>query len=203
MISGRVQASLAFVESEMPRGGPVSQSFYNIEGDRNMLGALTRQLNLAEKEIVVDVWREEASLLRSELEQAERRGVKLLWAFDGGNTAAAPYPVWPPLGGKPRRSGGRKFSFVIDRSWCMLGMRYEDGTAQAVVTEHEVLVELLLNHFSQEMVLFELEEDMGAELTRRYGDRYSRIYSKYVMHEKDHDTDMESDPEDSGNSREE
>lgn len=203
MISGRVQASLAFVESEMPRGGPVSQSFYNIEGDRNMLGALTRQLNLAEKEIVVDVWREEASLLRSELEQAERRGVKLLWAFDGGNTAAAPYPVWPPLGGKPRRSGGRKFSFVIDRSWCMLGMRYEDGTAQAVVTEHEVLVELLLNHFSQEMVLFELEEDMGAELTRRYGDRYSRIYSKYVMHEKEQDTDGETGPDDSGDSREE
>ncbi|MBY0012392.1 TrmB family transcriptional regulator [Paenibacillus typhae] len=203
MISGRVQASLAFVESEMPRGGPVSQSFYNIEGDRNMLGALTRQLNLAEKEIVVDVWREEASLLRSELEQAERRGVKLLWAFDGGNTAAAPYPVWPPLGGKPRRSGGRKFSFVIDRSWCMLGMRYEDGTAQAVVTEHEVLVELLLNHFSQEMVLFELEEDMGAELTRRYGDRYSLIYSKYVMHEKEQDTDGESGPDDSGDSREE
>ncbi|MNE41233.1 hypothetical protein D3C80_1352930 [compost metagenome] len=85
----------------------------------------------------------------------------------------------------------------------MLGMRYEDGTAQAVVTEHEVLVELLLNHFSQEMVLFELEEDMGAELTRRYGDRYSHIYSKYVMQEKEHDTDGESDPEDSGDSREE
>lgn len=85
----------------------------------------------------------------------------------------------------------------------MLGMRYEDGTAQAVVTEHEVLVELLLNHFSQEMVLFELEEDMGAELTRRYGDRYSRIYSKYVMHEKEQDTDGESGPDDSGDSREE
>ncbi|MNC29760.1 hypothetical protein D3C75_780230 [compost metagenome] len=69
----------------------------------------------------------------------------------------------------------------------MLGMRYEDGTAQAVVTEHEVLIELLLNHFSQEMVLFELEEDMGSELTQRYGERYSRIYSKYVMHDKDTD----------------
>lgn len=195
MISGRVQASLAYMESEMPRGGPVSPSFYNIEGDRNMLGALTRQLNLAEKEIVVDVWREEASLLRSELEQAELRGVKLLWAFDGGNAAPAPYPVWPPLGGRSRRSGGRKFSFVIDRSWCMLGMRYEDGTAQAVVTEHEVLIELLLNHFSQEMVLFELEEDMGPELTRRYGERYSQIYSKYVMHDKDMDESGKSEAE--------
>lgn len=185
MISGRVQASLAYMESEMPRGGPVSPSFYNVEGDRNVTGALIRQLNLAAKEIVVDVWREEASLLRSELEQAELRGVKLLWAFDGGNAASAPYPVWPPLDGKPQRSGGRKFSFVIDRSWCMLGMRYEDGTAQAVVTEHPVLVELLLNHFTQEMVLFELEEDMGPELQKRYGERYGRIYSKYVLHDQD------------------
>ena len=80
---------------------------------------------------------------------------------------------------------GRKFSFVIDRSWCMLGMRYEDGSAQAVVTEHPVLVELLLNHFTQEMVLFELEEDMGPELQKRYGERYSRIYSKYVLHDQD------------------
>lgn len=185
MISGRVQASLAYMESEMPRGGPVSPSFYNVEGDRNVTGALIRQLNLAAQEIVVDVWREEASLLRSELEQAELRGVKLLWAFDGGNAASAPYPVWPPLDGKPQRSGGRKFSFVIDRSWCMLGMRYEDGTAQAVVTEHPVLVELLLNHFTQEMVLFELEEDMGPELQKRYGERYGRIYSKYVLHDQD------------------
>lgn len=109
MISGRVQASLAYMESEMPRGGPVSPSFYNVEGDRNVTGALIRQLNLAAQEIVVDVWREEASLLRSELEQAELRGVKLLWAFDGGNAASAPYPIWPPLDGKPQRSGGGSF----------------------------------------------------------------------------------------------
>lgn len=189
MISGRVQASLAYMESEMPRGGPVSPSFYNLEGERNVMEELVRQLNLAGQEIVVDVWREEASLLRSELEQAELRGVKLLWAFNGGSEVTAPYPVWPPLSGKPRRSGGRKFSFVIDRSWCMLGMRYDDGSAQAVVTEHQVLIELLLNHFTQEMVLFELEEDMGSELTRRYGERYSNIFSKYVPHEADEDKD--------------
>ncbi|ASA25465.1 TrmB family transcriptional regulator [Paenibacillus donghaensis] len=193
MISGRVQASLAYMENEMPRGGPVSPSFYNVEGDRNVMGELVRQLNLAGQEVVVDVWREEASHLRSELEQAELRGVRLLWAFDGGNNVPAPYPAWPPLGGKPRRNGGRKFSFVIDRSWCMLGMRYDDGTAQAVVTEHPVLVELLLNHFTQEMVLFELEQDMGAELEERYGDRYSRIYNKYVMHEQEPEEEEQAD----------
>jgi sugar-specific transcriptional regulator TrmB len=185
MISGRVQASLHFVESEMPRGGPVSPSFYNLEGERNVLGTLVRQLNTAKREIVVDVWREEASLLRNELEQAELRGVKLLWAFDGGNAGPIPYPAWPPLNGNAARKDGRKFSFVIDRSWCMLGMRYEDGSVQAVVTEHPVLVELLLNHFTQEMVLFELEQDMGPELEQRYGERYGNIYRKYVMHDQD------------------
>lgn len=188
MISGRVQASLAYMESEMPRGGPVSPSFYNIEGDRNIMGALIRQLNMAEQEIVVDVWREEASLLRNELEQAELRGVRLLWAFDGGNAAApASYSVWPPLGNETQRTDGRKFSFVIDRRWCMLGMRYEDGSAQAVVTEHPVLVDLLLNQFSQEMVLFELEQDMGTELVERYGECYSKIHNKYVMYDPDED----------------
>lgn len=185
MISGRVQASLAYMESEMPRGGPLSPSFYNLEGDRNVLGELVRQLNLAKEEIVVDVWREEASLLRSELEQAELRGVRLLWSFSGDNAPPALYPAWPPLAGRPHLSGGRKFSFVIDRSWCMLGMRCDDGSAQAVVTEHEVLVELLLNHFTQEMVLFELEEDMGTELKQRYGERYDRIVGKYVMQDRD------------------
>ncbi|WP_379127909.1 TrmB family transcriptional regulator [Paenibacillus sp. sgz500958] len=184
MISGRVQTSLLFVENEMPRGGPVSPSFYNVEGDRNVLGTLIRQLNSASKEIVVDMWREEASLLRNELEQAELRGVKLLWAFSGGNSGPLPYPAWAPLNGGVARKDGRKFSFVIDRSWCMLGMRYEDGTAQAVVTEHPVLVELLLNHFTQEMVLFELEQDMGPELERKYGERYASIYRKYVVHEQ-------------------
>lgn len=67
----------------------------------------------------------------------------------------------------------------------MLGMRYEDGSAQAVITEHPVLVELLLKSFTQELVLFELEEDMGPELQRRYGERYSRIYSKYVLHDQE------------------
>lgn len=177
MISGRVEASLTYVEKEMPRGGSVSSTFYNVEGERNVMDALIRQLHAAEHEIVVDVWREEASLLRNELEEAERRGVRLLWAFDGGN-AASPYLPWQPLAGSAEPEG-RKFSFVIDRSWCMLGMRGEDG-AQAVVTEHRVLVELLLGHFTQEMVLFELEQDMGPELERRYGHRYGDIYRRYI-----------------------
>lgn len=182
MISGRIAASLAYVESEMPRGGAVSASFYNLDGERNVLDALIRRLEGAEREIVVDVWREEASLLRENLAAAEERGVKLLWAFDGGSAGPAGFPAWTM---QDRSAYGRKFSFVVDRRWAMLGMRGEGGAAQAVVTEHPALVELLLQHFAQEMVLFELEQDMGAELDSRYGKRYERIFRKYIMQDNE------------------
>lgn len=179
MISGRVQASLGYVQKEMPRGGAVGNSFYNIDGERNVLEDLSRRLQLAEKEIVVDIWREEASMLRGDLEQAERRGVKLLWVFDGGSTGSGLYPEWPPLDGAPP-AAGRRFSFVIDRRWSMLGMRLEDGQMQAVATEHPVLSQLLLGHFTQEMLLFELEQDMGDALIRKYGEQYRSLFDKYV-----------------------
>lgn len=60
MISGQMQESLHFVESQMPRVEPHQLPFYNVEGDRNVLEALSRELARASEEIVVDVWREEA-----------------------------------------------------------------------------------------------------------------------------------------------
>lgn len=74
MIAGQMKESLSFIENRMPRVEPDQQPFYNVEGDRNVMEALARELERAEHEIVVDVWREEAALMRSELEQAEQRG---------------------------------------------------------------------------------------------------------------------------------
>lgn len=181
MISGQVKESLSFIEMRMPRVEPDQQPFYSVEGDRNVMETLTRELERAEHEIVVDVWREEASLVRHGLEEAEQRGVKLLWSCLGADEAVSRLLPWPSLGQEERGARpGRRFSFVIDRRWCMLGMRGEDCTTQGLVTEHPVMVELLLHHFTQEMVLFELEQDIGEELTERYGPRYERIYRKYV-----------------------
>ncbi|MCJ8011869.1 helix-turn-helix domain-containing protein [Paenibacillus sp. KQZ6P-2] len=181
MISGQVKESLSFIETRMPCIEPDQQPFYSVEGDRNVMETLTRELERAEHEIVVDVWREEASLLRDCLEEAEKRGVKLLWSCMGDDTGLSRLVPWASLGQEMEGARpGRRFSFVVDRRWCMLGMRGEDSTAQGLVTEHPMMVELLLHHFTQEMVLFELEQDIGEELTERYGHRYEQIYRKYV-----------------------
>ena len=74
MISGRVEASLAFVEKSLPRGSGTAAPFLSMEGDQAVLDVLVRELKRAKREIVVDVWREEASLLREPLAEAEARG---------------------------------------------------------------------------------------------------------------------------------
>ena len=143
-----------------------------------MFENLSRELAAAQHEIVVDVWREEAELLREDLQQAEARGVRLLWSCEGGE-GMVDQPL--PLQGFLSHSTGtgRKFSLVVDRRWCMLGMRGESCPTQAMVTEHPVMTSLLLNHFAQELVLYELEQDMGMELEARYGRRYADIAAQY------------------------
>ncbi|WP_433938319.1 TrmB family transcriptional regulator [Paenibacillus lautus] len=181
MISGRVEASLAFVEKSLPRSSGTAAPFLSMEGDQAVLDVLVRELKRAKREIVVDVWREEASLLREPLAEAEARGVKVLWACDGpdqGLSRTLAWPGWSDLA--ERRAGGRKFSFVVDRQWCILGMRGGDYDTGAVITEHPVMAELLLHHFTQEMVLFQLEQDMGEQLEARYGEHFGLIQSEYL-----------------------
>lgn len=183
MISGQMRESLTFVESQMPRSESDHPPFYTVEGDNNVLTALAKELELAEREIVIDVCHEEAALLRNELERAEGRGVKLLWSTDEGETSLSRHMLWPGWDSSFKESStieGRKFSFVIDRRWCMLGIRGDHCSTVAMVTVHPVMTELLLSHFTQEMVLYEMENDMGNVLTERYGPHYEQIYNKYV-----------------------
>jgi len=178
MISDQMHTSLDYVERSMPKSEPEKPVFYNVEGDKNVFENLSRELAGAEQEIVVDVWREEAELLREDLQQAEARGVRLLWSCEGGEGMLdhpLPFPGLPISG----TGTGRKFSLVVDRRWCMLGMRGQSTSTQAVVTEHPVMTGLLLNHFAQELVLYELEQDMGEELQSRYGRRYADIAARY------------------------
>ncbi|AYB46545.1 helix-turn-helix domain-containing protein [Paenibacillus lautus] len=195
MISGRVEASLAFVEKSLPRSSGTAAPFLSMEGDQAVLDVLVRELKRAKREIVVDVWREEASLLREPLAEAEARGVKVLWACDGpdqGLSRTLAWPGWSDLA--DRRAGGRKFSFVIDRQWCILGMRGGDYDTGAVITEHPVMAELLLHHFTQEMVLFQLEQDMGEQLEERYGEHFGLIQSEYLNAEPE--AEAQEDQED-------
>lgn len=181
MISGRVEASLAFVEKSLPRSSGTAAPFLSMEGDQAVMDVLVRELKRAQHEIVVDVWREEAALLREPLAEAESRGVKVLWACGrtrAGTIQNAGVARLAGLGEAPTR---RSQVLFRDRS-AMVPARYARRSYDtgAVITEHPVMAELLLHHFSQEMVLFQLEQDMGEQLEERYGRHFGWIQSQYL-----------------------
>jgi HTH-type transcriptional regulator, sugar sensing transcriptional regulator len=175
MIAGQIDASLSYLEQEMPSSREENPSFHIVEGERNVIELINRELDKASEEIVAGIWREEAAWFRQKLENAEQRGVRVLWSFEGLEEDGHP-------GIRLLKGGisGRKFWMVIDRHWCIVGMRGDGIPAQALVTEHPLMAELLLQHFSQEIILYEMENDLGQELIRRYGQGYTRILDRYL-----------------------
>lgn len=162
----------------MPKSEPEKPVFYNVDGDKNVFENLSRELAEAQHEIVVDVWREEAELLRNDLQQAEARGVRLLWSCDGGEgmlDQPVPWPGLPMYG----TGNGRKFSLVVDRRWCMLGMRGESCATQALVTEHPVMTGLFAESFCSRAGVVRIGTGYGEELESRYGHRYEELSARY------------------------
>lgn len=182
MISNHVQESLQYVEQAMPKQKTSSPDFATLQGDRQIMEVLAKEIARAKYEIIIDLCSEEASLFHKELKDAENRGVRLLWSCDAGNAEQSPFFGWHPLTDNETQflSRGRTFSFIIDRRWSMLGSRGNEVDTMGLVTEHPVMIRLLLGYFAQELIMYELEQDLGQEILKRYGPRYEQIWSKYI-----------------------
>lgn len=188
MIADQLQNSIRHVEQMMPKQSNDVTEFFSLENEKKVFERVRQELNRAKQEIIVDVWAEEAQLFREELEQAEKRGVKVFWSIVGSveehrqrRMQLQIHSGQQNIEELEREYNGRKFSIVIDRKWSMLGMRGEGLPTKALVTEHPAMLELLLNHFAQELVLFELEAEMGIELREKFGVSFERIYRKYFQ----------------------
>ena len=75
-----------------------------MEGDQAVLDVLVRELKRAKQEIVVDVWREEASLLREPLAEAEARESRCCGLVTARTRVSQ--ERWRGLGGTDLRSAG-------------------------------------------------------------------------------------------------
>jgi sugar-specific transcriptional regulator TrmB len=177
-IESTVRHSLDALQQALPPQGEALEDFYTLEGDRQIRQRLELELARAEREIAADLWQEEAEWLAEPLLAAERRGVRTAAFIVGDATVPLRQVYTHPREESWRQRRGRKWSFVFDRRFALLGVRGEGTQAKAVFTGHPALVSLLLNNFFHDYVLHELERDLGEELARRYGRRYERLYRK-------------------------
>ncbi|WP_211747249.1 TrmB family transcriptional regulator [Paenibacillus sp. Marseille-Q4541] len=182
MISNHVRDSLQYVEQTMPMQRTRRPDFVTLQGDGQVMETLAKEIARAKHEIIIDLCADEASLFHDELKEAEERGVRLLWSCDAGNVEPSPFIHWQPITDEETQSlsEGRKFSFVIDRKWSLLGSRGDHVGTLGLVTEHPVMIRLLLGYFAQELIIYELEQDLGQEIGVRYGPHYEHVWNKYV-----------------------
>ncbi|MCE5168578.1 MarR family transcriptional regulator [Paenibacillus profundus] len=180
ILASRLESSLRYVKHHMPATEVDETSFYSVEGERAVNETIKRALHEAKREIIVDVWPEEAAVLREELELAEARGVKVLWSIvDADAEGRKLIRMQAGTDESGIQSESRHFAFVIDRKETLIGARGEGLATKALLTEHDAVTNLVLGRFVQDIVLYELEQEMGLDLRRTFGERFEHVIHKY------------------------
>ncbi|KRF39192.1 TrmB family transcriptional regulator [Paenibacillus sp. Soil787] len=180
-IEAELQASIRYVKAHMPKQDAHRSEYFSLEGDEKVTRRIRTELKKAKEEALCDLWPEEAKLLKEDLRLVPAQGVRLLVSTTG--EVVLPDGVHQFPHGRevhwPERNG-RKFTLLIDRKLAIIGTRGGDEPTLAMLTEHPAMVELLLNNFFRDVVIHELQQDMGAKLEDKYGKNFKKIIQKYT-----------------------
>jgi hypothetical protein len=79
-----------------------------------------------------------------------------------------------------QKAHSRKFSFLVDRQIAVFGVRGEGVQTKALFTKHQAMISLLVNNFYHNLIMHELEKDLGGMLAERYGTNFESIIEKYI-----------------------
>lgn len=180
-VEAELQASIRYVKEHMPKQGAHRSEYFSLEGDAKVLDRIRTELRKAKEEVLCDLWAQEAQLLKEDLRKVPAQGVRLLVSTIGD--ASLPSGVQQFSHKRDamwNERNGRKFTLLIDRKLAIVGTRGGDEPTLAMLTEHPAMVELLMNSFMRDVVLHELQQDMGAKLEDKYGKNFKRIIQKYT-----------------------
>ncbi|MDR6883649.1 helix-turn-helix domain-containing protein [Bacillus sp. 3255] len=180
-IEAELQASIRYVKEHMPKQDAHRSEYYSLEGDAKVMERIRKELRKAKEEVLCDLWAQEAQLLKEELRKVPEQGVRLLVSSVGDTPLPGSVPQFPHKRDAAwNERKGRKFTLLIDRKLAIVGTRGGDEQTLAMLTEHPAMVELLLNSFWHDVVIHELQQDMGAKLEDKYGKNFKKIIQKYT-----------------------
>ncbi|MGZ9585508.1 TrmB family transcriptional regulator [Paenibacillus marinisediminis] len=180
MMSERMQQSLKYVESHMPVGLRDEGGFFSIEGEKSVLETFKRSLSQAETEIIVDAAPQDAAIVQDELRLAEGRGVKVLWSLSNEEGEARRAEALMPDIYAGIAPAAHRFVVIIDRRKTLIGMRGDGSYTKALMTDHPAVTELVLSHFIQDIILYELEQVMDDKMRDNVGPHFSKLIDPYL-----------------------
>ncbi|UJF34185.1 TrmB family transcriptional regulator [Paenibacillus hexagrammi] len=180
-IHAELQASIRYVQAHMPKQDAQRSEYFSLDGDAKVASRIRTELKQAKEEALLDLWSEEAELLKEEISEAQARGVRVLVSTIGEVELAEGVTQFPHGRDEEwQERSGRKFTLLIDRKLAIIGTWGGSEPTKAMLTEHPPMVELLLNNFFHDVVIHELMADMGPKLEDKYGKNFKKIVQKYT-----------------------
>jgi sugar-specific transcriptional regulator TrmB len=172
--------SIRYVQEHMPKPSAERTEYFSMEGDTKIMDRIRAELKKTTEEAFIDLWSEEVELLAEVLQHTHEQGVRVLLSAIGDVDLQGVQVFEHARDEALQERSGRKFSLVLDRRMAIIGTRGGGEPTKALVTEHPAMVELLINNFFHDVVMSELQRDMGAKLEEKYGKNFKKIIQKYT-----------------------
>lgn len=158
---------------------PPAAAFYSWTGEANIRLSLRRMIVNAERSIVVDIRSEDFPELEPLLLEAEARGVNVV-AITLGQVRSTLRNVrthkrmemW-------LLKDARDYYVLCDWKDGFIGSFGEGGRSTALETNHPAVTHVLKQAFEHDVMMMDIERDLGPELDRRYGSDYEKLLERY------------------------
>lgn len=180
IIQEKMNDSFNYLRNHFPLFLRKLDNFYTLDGEKQVFERTRLELAKAKKEILADIWTEEADLFGDLLLEAEQNEVNVIVSSVGMANLPLKKVIIHGREEAWQEKGWRKFSYVIDRQVAILGVRGNGYATKALLTEHPAMVMLLLNNFFHDLVIHEIMSDMKDEVLQRYGRNFEEVYKKYT-----------------------
>jgi len=176
-------SSLAYLREQLPNiAADYVEPVINVRGSKGIFEYANDIIRTAEKEIFVEMWSEDAPLLKDAMEEANESGVKIqIVGYD--NVKLEFGTVYQHALGQQieKELGGRWLIMAVDNKHGIAGTVSDmEQVPQAVCTRHPGIVLIIKEVVVHDIYLLEVEKHLGKEMAETFGKNMIKLREKVL-----------------------
>jgi len=164
----------------------IPDHLWNIVGYENMIIKARELIQKADKAIYLSVWQREYDILKKDIEQAEKRGVKIsVYSFTNlSHIRGVSFFTYDLKENELEKIWAHKIILIIDKSELLMGEADKMHKKKTVWTTNRALIDIALNHMILDITIYgiRLKRDVHKEVSKMQNGETDYLDS--LLHEK-------------------
>ena len=178
----KYQQSMNYLkENLLSFSGDYAEPIVNIRDEKGITDNISRMIEGAKKEILIETWGDDFEKIKSLVESAYKRGVEI--KIVGYNNLKCEFGlIYQHSGGDYlEKTIGRCFIMAVDDEECLVGIvNQKQGITDAVCTKNSALTFITKEMIIHDMFLIDIETTFGNTLTEVYGKNLIKLREKLL-----------------------